>query len=493
MSARVETRGLGWTPLGASEPVLDGLDLRIDPGERVLLAGASGSGKSTLLRALAGLLDEGAGDLTGEVRRDEAGEVRVGLLLQDPRDARVAERVDRDVAFGPENAGLPRARLRERIDRALTEVGFPYGPDRSTSALSGGQAQRLALAGVVALRPGLLLLDEPTSMLDPAAAAEVRAAVLQSIEGTDTALVVVEHRLDGWIGACERLVVLGPGGHVVADGRVEAVLASRGRELAAAGVWVPGAQAPAPLDVPGDLVAPHRGTTGALVRAENVGLVRRASRRLFGGPSADVVALAGVDARVEAGAMLGLRGASGAGKSSLLDLLLGLAAPSSGHVVAETSFAAGVTGPPHRWASRELAARSAWVPQRAGATIVGATVADCLAATGRALRRPEAETATRSRGLADALGLGDLLDRHPHRLSGGQTRRLAVASALVHGPGLLGLDEPTVGQDRRTWAAVAGIARSAAAAGVGVVVSTHDDDLAEHADAALSLVAGRIA
>ena len=158
MTARLDVEGLTWTPLGRRRPVLDGVDLRLDPGERVLLVGPSGGGKSTLLRAVAGVLTSThAGDLSGRVLVDgepvEQGGGHAGLLLQDPRDSRVARTVGRDVAFGCENAGLPRERIAQAVAWALDLVGFPFGPDRETAALSGGQAQRLALAGVVAPRP----------------------------------------------------------------------------------------------------------------------------------------------------------------------------------------------------------------------------------------------------------------------------------------------------------------------------------------------------
>ncbi|HZK60416.1 MAG TPA: ABC transporter ATP-binding protein, partial [Cryobacterium sp.] len=159
--------------------MLHEITLRALPGERILLAGPSGSGKSTLLRALAGVLTTtDSGDLGGVVTVDgqdpHGGGSPVGLLVQDPADAMVAQRVGRDVAFGPENIGLPRERIWPRVRAALDAVGFPYGIDHPVDAVSGGEAQRLALAGVLALGPRLVLLDEPTSMLDLFSAATVR-------------------------------------------------------------------------------------------------------------------------------------------------------------------------------------------------------------------------------------------------------------------------------------------------------------------------------
>ena len=168
---------LRWRPLSRREPTIEGLDVEIPPGQRVLLAGASGSGKSTVLRALAGLLDPEDGDGEGLVPAPSRPGER-GLLLQNPVHALVGATVARDAAFGPENAGLPRPELTERAARALEAARVDLDPERAPLDASGGQQQRIALAGALALRPDLLLLDEPTSMLDAPTAEEVRRAIL---------------------------------------------------------------------------------------------------------------------------------------------------------------------------------------------------------------------------------------------------------------------------------------------------------------------------
>ena len=234
--------------------MLTDLTLRIAAGERVLLVGPSGSGKSTVLRAVAGLLlTADAGDLTGTVLVDgvapggAAGSV--GLVLQDPGSAVVAFSVERDVAFGLENLGMPRDAMSAPIAAALDEVGLSHLAGSSPLTLSGGEQQRLALAGALAMSPRVLLLDEPTAMLDPRNAASVRQVVGDVVRARGLTTVVVEHRLGPWLDLVDRVVVLGPEGDIVADGPPPVVLADRGAELTAMGIWVPGQPDPVPVDV----------------------------------------------------------------------------------------------------------------------------------------------------------------------------------------------------------------------------------------------------
>ena len=497
----VQTFGLGWRPMGRSTPVLSGLDLRIDPGERVLLVGASGSGKSTLLKALAGVLTAvEPGDLTGRVRIDGteaiSGDGRVALMVQDPADALVAGRVGRDVAFGPENLAVPRDQLESRVTWALEAVGFEYGVEHRTDALSGGQAQRLALAGVLAMRPGVLLLDEPTSMLDDVSAATVRDAVRRVVDATGATLLVAEHQLAGWVDVVDRIVVLGGAGGIIADGPVARVLQELGPSLTQLGIWVPGSPDPVPLDVPEELVEPHVVHPGGLALLEAAAVtIRWRERRglsVVRGDLRTVTALDGVDARVRAGRFDALMGPSGSGKSTLLLALCGLQAPTCGQVSADPALARGAGSNPYRWPSRALAARIGWVPQRAEWTVVGTSVADSILATARALGQDERASQRRAKGLLEVLGLGGLAGRNPHQLSGGEMRRLAVATGLAHGPDVLACDEPTVGADRLTWAATAGLMTAATRAGAGQLVATHDSRLAALADSTLLLRSGRL-
>jgi energy-coupling factor transporter ATP-binding protein EcfA2 len=450
--------GFGWRPLGRRAPVGAGLARVVEPGERVLLVGPSGAGKSTLLLALAGALGTTiAGEATGTA---EVGG-RLGLLLQNPADAVVAERIGRDVAFGPENAGLPRAEIWRRVDEVLAAVGLTYGRDHFTAALSGGEQQRLALAGVLAMRPDLLLLDEPTSMLDASTADAVREAIVAA--AGDRTLVVVEHRIAPWLAHVDRVVVLSPGGEVVSDGSVASFLSGP----PPAGVWMPDMAPPAPLDVPAELVRPSAVTT---VRADDV-VVDLVTRTLRGAQRTR--ALDGFAAELAPGAVTALRGPSGAGKSTALALLGGLLRPTSGTVSPDLG----------RWRSPRLAEAVGWVPQNPEHGFLAPTVAEEVGRTAARVGRPVDVDA-----VLTVFGLERYAAANPYRLSGGEQRRLALAAALAHRPGVVLLDEPTVGQDPGTWAAVVGWLGAARSAGAAVAVATHDADLP--ADVELAMLAG---
>ena len=502
----VRVRDLTWRPFGRSRPVLDGLDLTIAPGERVLLAGPSGSGKSTLLRAVAGLLlTADAGELSGSVAvggqapQDVPGSV--GLVLQDPGAGVVASSIGRDVAFGLENVSLPRDEMPRRVESALREVGLTMSPDSSPATLSGGESQRLALAGALVLEPSVLLLDEPTAMLDAATAADVRAVVADVVARRALTLVVVEHRLDGWLDHIDRLVVLDASGSVVADGEPRRVLAEHGESLAAQGIWVPGVPDPEPLELvldPAPDAAAGRVPQGRLVAAASGVRVEHHSRRL-GQRSRTTLAVDGSDLEARAGRSVALVGPSGAGKSSLMSALGGLTAPARGTVDVALPLTPAEAGgravardrlaPPHEWSSPDLARVVAWVPQRAATALVGRTVRDDVLTTPLALGHDPDVAGRRADALLAALGLAHLSDADPRQLSGGEQRRLAMASAVAHGPALVLADEPTVGQDRLTWAAVSGVLAAARDEGAAVVVTTHDPGVVDDADRVVHLAA----
>lgn len=466
--AAVEARGWGWRHASRLAWALRDISLRIEPGERVLLLGASGAGKSTLLHGLAGVLGgdeegEAAGQLLIDGLPASAARGRAGLVLQDPDSQVILARVGDDVAFGCENLGIPRDEIWRRVDAALDAVGLDVPLDRPTKALSGGQKQRLALAGSLAMRPGLLLLDEPTANLDPAGVIEVREAVQRMLQVQRTTLIVVEHRLDVWLPLIDRVIVIGDagsGGGVIADGHPDVVLAAQGERLAQAGVWVPGfppRHPNPPSSAPGE----------ALLSARELGVARVRGTTVA----------SGVDVDVRAGSALAITGPNGAGKSTLGLTLAGLLPPAAGAVTATDALAADAGPHPIDWTSRQLLTRIGMVFQEPEHQLLASTVREELAIGPRSLGLSEAEIASRGDELLQRLRLDRLAQANPYTLSGGEKRRLTVAAALATRPRVLILDEPTFGQDARTWQELLAMLADLRDAGTALVTVTHDLDV----------------
>ena len=463
--ARVCARGWGWRHAGRKNAALSGVDLDIAPGERVLVLGPSGSGKSTLMGGLAGLLGgaeegEATGTLTvdGVAPADARG--RVGLLMQDPEAQVVLARVGDDVAFGMENLGVPREEIWPRVADSLNAVGLSVPLDHSTTELSGGQKQRLALASILAMGPGLLLLDEPTANLDPSGVAEVRAAVETVVERTGATMVVVEHRVDVWASLVDRVIVVADGA-IAADGPLREVLAQQGDALRERGIWLPGDDVAAEVG-PAPEVAPASSEDAPIARVTDL---------TIGYDKASPVR-SGIDLTLERGVSTCIVGANGAGKSTFALTLAGLLPPLEGTVEVETSD--GTAGDPHEWSSKQLLGRMSMVFQEPEYQFLAATVAEELAIGPRAAGMSEEEIAPLVDEHLEALGLTKLARANPMTLSGGEKRRLSVATALISAPELLILDEPTFGQDRGTWLGLVRRLRSALERGVTLVSITHD-------------------
>lgn len=445
--------GWGFRYAGRRAWAASDVDLRVEPGGRVLLTGASGAGKSTLLHALAGLLgpDEGeqAGGMTVGAQSPGAARSGTAVVFQDPDAQLVMTRAGDDVAFGLENAGLPADRIWPAVDAALAAVGFPYGRDRATAALSGGQKQRLVLAGALAGRPGLLLLDEPTAQLDRDGATMVRAAVARAVADRATTLLVVDHDSGAWLPLVDRVVELRPGGGAVEHG--------------------PG-WAPAPLRVP---VRAPRPRGEVLLRADGAGFTHR---------GAAAAALPPTDVPLPAGRTLAVTGPNGAGKSTLALLLAALRGPTTGRVTAGPALTAGLARParpPHRWRADDLVRRIGTVFQHPEHQFLTGRVRDELALG--PLRSGAGDDAAHRRAdeLMERLGLAALAGANPFTLSGGQQRRLSVATALATAPSVLVLDEPTFGQDRDTWSELVALLAEQQEEDRALVLVTHDAAVVE--------------
>lgn len=508
--ARIELNNFSWHHPGRPEPVISGLNLTINPGEKVLLLGTSGAGKSTLLHAIAGVLHDDDGESAGGtiiINGQAPAEARgtAGMMQQDPESSIVMATVGNDVAFGPENLRVPREEIWGRVTEALTAVGLNDLPlDHPSSALSGGQKQRLGLAGILSMHPGAMILDEPTANLDPAGVQEVRDSILSAAEATGATLLVVEHRVSIWAPHMDRIIVLGEGGTITHDGAPDTVLSQARQELIDAGVWVPNYVPRAPQNATDEVAG-----GGALLRAENLSITRaqptpkqrRARRRTIKrlgdtpapAPTDLPVLRGGINLTLHAGEHLSVLGPNGAGKSTLALTLAGLLTAPDGTLTA-TDALRNYDGGNHgerenrahwdvpTWTPAQMLSRIGYVFQEPEYQFIRGTVREELELGPRRLaalnRVPldEDELAARTDELATRLRLNHLLDANPFTLSGGEKRRLSVASALATAPKILILDEPTFGQDARTWAELVDLIRELLANGTAVISITHDED-----------------
>ena len=513
--ARIELNNFSWHHPGRPEPVISGLNLTINPGEKVLLLGTSGAGKSTLLHAIAGVLHDDDGESAGgtiTINGQAPAEARgtAGMMQQDPESSIVMATVGNDVAFGPENLRVPREEIWGRVTEALTAVGLNHLPlDHPSSALSGGQKQRLGLAGILSMHPGAMILDEPTANLDPSGVQEVRDSILSAAEATGATLLVVEHRVSIWAPHMDRIIVLGEGGTITHDGAPDTVLTEARQELIDAGVWVPNYVPRAPQNAAGDATGGNNEHGEALLRAENLSITRaqptpkqrrarrRIIKRLGDTPAPAPVDLpvlrGGINLTLHAGEHLSVLGPNGAGKSTLALTLAGLLTAPDGTLAATDTLrdhGAGQNGQNGQrahwdvptWTPAQMLSRIGYVFQEPEYQFIRGTVREELELGPRRLaalnRVPldEDELAARTDDLAARLRLNHLLDANPFTLSGGEKRRLSVASALATAPRILILDEPTFGQDARTWAELVDLIRELLADGTAVISITHDED-----------------
>jgi energy-coupling factor transport system ATP-binding protein len=439
--ALIRARGWGWRHPGRSTWALRDLNLTIEAGERVLLCGPSGSGKSTLLRGIAGLLERSSGEERGQL---DVATDQVGLVLQDPTTQILMSRVGDDIAFGPENLGWDTERIRSAVCQSLIDVDLPVTWVHPTAHLSGGQQQRCAIAGVLAMTPGLLLLDEPTSALDPAGAVAIREVIADLVADRQRTLVVIEHHVDAVVDLVDRVVVLDRTGQIIADGSPDTVFGDQRSELLAAGVWVPG-EPPVLADrtcEPADVI----------LSATDLALSRM--------PDGPLVVNRVTD-EWRAGEFTVVHGPNGSGKTTLALALAGLINPRDGNLRASEVLARGAGPEPHRWSSRELASRIGMVFQNPEHQFLAASVAHEV----------------QDEALLERLGLGHLMNANPFTLSGGEQRRLSVAIALAGQPSLLVLDEPTYGLDRDMWQVLVTCLRELCDSGRAVIAMSHDRHL----------------
>jgi energy-coupling factor transport system ATP-binding protein len=461
-------REVTYTYPGASAPAIEDVTLEIGPGELVVLAGGSGSGKSTLLRAANGLVPHfhggvfaGRATVAGMDTREHgpgALAAAVGTLFQDPETQVVMGTVRAELALPLENQREAPAAVARAVEEAALALGIAHLLDRPTPELSGGELQRVALGAALAGRPQLILLDEPTSQLDPVAGDELIALLRRLNEDFDAAIVIAEHRLERCLGFADRAIAM-RGGRIVCDAVPAEFLAwacDAAPELATPGARLLSGLGLAPvagvkaarsaLRARGLLPEVDTSAGGAAVRRDR-GPRRRAEEsalefdRVWHEVDRGPAILRGVSLRVRPGERVALMGRNGAGKSTLLRHAAGLMPPTRGKICNSGRVALLLQNPTDYLVHERVAQEA-------------------------------------SPGALATAGLGDptLADRHPRDLSGGEKQRLALAIVLDDREGetaVVCLDEPTRGMDRRRKSELAALLRALDAA---VLVATHDPE-----------------
>jgi energy-coupling factor transport system ATP-binding protein len=471
MAPLIDLQGVSFAYAG-QPPALADVSLRVEAGELIVLAGASGSGKSTLCRLLTGLAPHlHPGDLRGRAVVDGHDVAstppailsrHVALVLQNPAAQCVATTVARDLTLGPAYQGLDRAAIARRVADAVAALSIEHLLDRSPHELSGGEQQRVALAGALTQGGRLLVLDEPFAFLDSAGAAALQV-VLRRLHQSGATVVIADHRLELALPLADRLIVLDRG-RVVGDAQPDRLGAA---DLRAWGLEPAGSD-----EQHGDQQTHTPDSTPAVVEWDDVWFAR---------PGRPV--LCGADLDVGSGRIVALTGANGAGKSTLLRHANGLLRPQRGQVR--------VAGRPiGRRPVAELAREVGLVWQQPLQMLFAPTVREEIAAGPRALGRHDPAWQA---ALCDVFGIGPLLERVPQRLSAGERRRVAIVAVLASRPRALLLDEPTAGQDAAGRATLAEFVSASAADGVAVVVATHDTRWSRRvAERTVRLVDGRV-
>jgi energy-coupling factor transport system ATP-binding protein len=494
-------RDVSFTYRGALEPALRDVSLTLRHGEFVVVMGATGAGKSTLTRcvnrsipqfhpgALSGEVAVEGVSIDGRTVSDLAG--TIGLVSQDFEAQLFATNVRQEVAFGMEQLGVPAAEMAQRLDEALALVGLHGFAARDPITLSGGEKQRLAIAALLALQPALLVLDEPTTDLDPAGKEEI-FAVLAALRARGASVLLVEHETAAAVHA-DRIVLMA-GGRIVADAAPAALLADVDG-LDRLGVR--------PLDL--DRIAAAQGWRERPVSVEAAAarLQRRGSetptspsppaspllevREVSFAYSGGRVALADASLRIGAGEFVALIGQNGSGKTTLAKHLNGLLRPTQGSVRLRGAELASLE-------LEEVARDVGYVFQNPDQQLFAASAEAEVSFALENFGVPASERAARVATALRAVGLDGLGGTDPFLLGKGQRQRLAVAALLVLEPAVLILDEPTTGLDyheqRRMMAFLAGLH----ARGLTLVVITHSPwVVAEYASRGIVLRGGRIA
>ncbi len=462
---------------GTAIPALSDVNLRINDGEFIAITGPSGSGKSTLCLSMCGFIPHGYdGTFKGEVsvnnKNTKSNSVfelaeEIGIIQQDPESQICTLNVKDEVAFGPENFLISEEETSARIEWALKIVDAFHLSERKTSTLSGGEKQRVAIASVLALKPRILILDEPTSQLDPKATARIFSTITDLQRQTNMTIIVVEHRLHQVLPLSSRTLVMNNGKIVVDTPTNE--LNSYSRMLKELGVRLP-------THGPSKRRVRSMPTSDKACEVKGLCVNSPDGKRI----------LEDVSFNVNNGEVIGLMGDNGSGKTTLLLTLLGLWKPQSGEISLNGRSAATMT-------MNERCRNFGFIFQNPNHQIFENTVLREVTFAPANFGEDEKQTENKAMRLLGAFNLMSYRDRHPFSLSYGEKRRLNLASVLIYEPNILLMDEPFVGQDFINVQKLMSLIRDSADKGKATLMVIHDPELAEmYCDRLLFLRDGKV-
>jgi energy-coupling factor transport system ATP-binding protein len=437
----LEARNITFSYDGTT-PVLDSLDIQVQRGEIIVITGSTGSGKSTLAKCLTGFIPRNIlGEFSGSVVIDDAdisalqiSEIarQVALVQQDPESQICTLQVSDEVAFGPENYGIEPDEISALVDSSLNSVGSKHLYDRATFELSGGEKQRLIIAAMTACKPDFLILDEPSSSLDPAGVLQLRH-ILRDLQGQNIGVVVIEHNLIAIQPVADRILTL-------SDGKIQTFVAPVQEEL----------------------------TKQPLAKTEDTEPPLLSAKALeFSYGNRKVIK--DVTIGLQKGEIVGLMGGNGSGKTTLLGLLGGLLVPDNGMVQLKDS-------PLRKMSAKEIAHKVATVFQNPNHQIFEKTVWNEQILTIKALDLDSSDMFGECEKALERAGINTFRDRNPFSLSHGQKRRLNVSSIIVHSPEVLLLDEPFIGQDLEGREFIKETVMGTVDRGGTAIIVTHDPD-----------------
>jgi energy-coupling factor transporter ATP-binding protein EcfA2 len=490
----ITIKDLSYRYPGAERPALQAINLEVQDKELCLVIGPSGSGKSTLLRCINGLVPHfSGGSLSGTVRVNGLDPVRltpremsqaVGFVFQDPEAQFVVDRVEDEIAFSLENAAVARAEMENRVEEALGWLGINHLRSRRLETLSGGEMQRVAIAAALALRPAILVLDEPTSQLDPSGAEGVLEALVQLNKQLGLTILLAEHRLERVLPYARKIIYLSQEhpGALVGEPRQVLSQVELNPPVIALGKMLGWDPLPLTIDaarecarqtsqkmVLSNIIQPS--ALGPASEEEPTAFIQAREVQVNYG---SLPALRGVDLDLYPGVITVLMGPNGAGKSTLLRALVGLAVLQKGDIQVGGIDNAGR-------AVADICQQVGYLPQDPNALLFADSVLEELLITLRNHHLDASATGLPAGQLLERLGLADKADCYPRDLSTGERQRVALGAILVTHPGALLLDEPTRGLDYDAKQTLLRLLRTWRDEGMAILLVTHDVELAAQA------------